>query len=204
MRDPIERLVSQYIHEWSCNRIHVDINQALEAHPELIQYSRYAYQLEGFIERYGSENILPVFFERIKENPESELRRIARFIGYAGEVQWRENVTRTNVSSERMRTNRFTGFLIKNNLLASLRRALVPRPVRDAVKKKMQMNERPELSEVSKSKLQSVFDEELGKIGELLGLRLTTQNYKTAIFSEQPEWCLNIDREKTASRYEYQ
>lgn len=204
MRDPTERLVSQYIHEWSCNRIHVDINKALDIHPELIHYSRYAYQLEPFVRLYGTQNILPVFFERIRDNPDSELRRIANFIGYTGSVKWDKNVARTNVSSNRLRTNRLTEFLIKNEFLASVRRTFVPRIIRDGVKKNMQMRQRPDLSQESKNKLQDVFDEELGKIGKLLGLTLTTQNYKTTILGSQPEWCHNEDRERAARRYEYQ
>jgi hypothetical protein len=48
MRDPIDRLVSQYIHEWSQRKITVSIDKAINEFPELIHYSRYYYQLQPY------------------------------------------------------------------------------------------------------------------------------------------------------------
>ena len=49
MRHPIERLVSQYVHEWSVRNVDCGIDAAVDTLPELIDYSRYAYQLRAIL-----------------------------------------------------------------------------------------------------------------------------------------------------------
>ncbi|WGL15257.1 sulfotransferase domain-containing protein [Microbulbifer bruguierae] len=203
MRDPIDRLISQYIHEWSCNNIHDEINRAVNKFPELIRYSCYAEQLKPFIDQYGVENILPVFFERIKKFPEDELVRIAKFIGYKGHAQWRESVSRANVSSERLRTNKFTNFLITNPILAAIRNSLIPHFIRDSVKSKMRMNNRPELTKTTKSKLEIIFNDDLSKLGTLLGITLTSDNYKSQVITQSLEWKIKKEQKMAARKYEY-
>src|SRR5262249_44070903 len=73
MRHPVDRLISQYLHECTQKTIRVPIDAALDRHPELIAYSRYSMQLEPFLTAYGPKNILPVFFERLVSHPEEEL-----------------------------------------------------------------------------------------------------------------------------------
>ena len=65
MRHPIERLMSQYVHELTAGRIAVGLREALGRHPELIDYSRYSMQLQPFVEAYGPGTVLPVFFSRL-------------------------------------------------------------------------------------------------------------------------------------------
>lgn len=82
MRHPINRLISQHIHECSQRTISVNINKAIFQHPELIKYSLYIKQLIPYVETFGSDKVLPVFFKAILVNPQKELDRICSFIGY--------------------------------------------------------------------------------------------------------------------------
>jgi hypothetical protein len=157
-RDPIERLVSQYIHEWTEGRISVPIDEAIEKHPELIAYSRYGYQLQPFVERFGRERILHIEFERMTAEPDATLKRIAAFLGAAGEVVWRGDLEAQNVSAERIRNFPLKSLIVDNPLATALRRALVPQGLRDRVKSKLQMRERPTLSEKTLGKLRAAFD----------------------------------------------
>ena len=84
MRHPIDRLMSQYVHELTAGRITVGVREAVERHPELIDYSRYAMQLQPFLDAYGFENVLPVFFPRLVTHSQAELERIGRFLGHDG------------------------------------------------------------------------------------------------------------------------
>ncbi|MBN8429469.1 sulfotransferase domain-containing protein [Microbulbifer salipaludis] len=203
MRDPIDRLVSQYIHEWSCNNIRVDINHAIDLYPELVKYSCYATQLSPYITHYGKENILPVFFERIKRNPAQELSRIAKFIGYKGEVAWIDAHAKTNVSSARLRTNAFTNFLIRNPILTMIRRTLVPATFRNSIKSRMQMSERPNLSAVSIRKLKATFDEELKILGTLFNTNLDCESYKKIVLEKPMEWSKPTDKADRGRIHKY-
>lgn len=157
-RDPVERLISQYIHEWTQGVIACGLDEAIEKHPELVAYSRYGYQLQPFIERFGRERILHVEFEHMTAEPDATLKRIAAFLGAKGDVQWRDDLEAQNVSAERIRAFPLKSLIVDNPVAAALRRTLVPRSVRDRVKSRLQMRERPQMSEKSRRTLQAMFD----------------------------------------------
>lgn len=157
-RDPIERLISHYIHEWTQGVITCGIEEAIEKHPELVAYSRYGYQLQPFIERFGAARILNVEFERMTAAPQATLEWIATFLGAKGEVRWRDDLEAQNVSAERIRTFPLKSLIVDNPVATALRRALVPRGLRDRIKSKLQMRERPELPEKIRRELRAVFD----------------------------------------------
>ena len=89
MRHPIDRLVSHYIHDWTENQVRGSIDQAVDRHPGLVDYGRYAMQLDPYLDAYGPENVLPLFFERLTRHPQETLEQVAGFLGL-GPVQWDE------------------------------------------------------------------------------------------------------------------
>ena len=187
MRHPVDRLISHYMHEWSQNVIDCDINDAITRYPELIDYSRYHYQLAPFFESFGQNRVMPVFFESMLSRPQQELERICKFINYNGVPVWQE-LEPQNVSRERIR--RFAGyeFLIENSVMRWLRRALVPKVLRSVVKSKFSMNKRPVLDAANIAMLRNVFDEDLALLGEKLGVQLCCRNYKTIVKSDMLAW----------------
>ena len=103
MRHPIDRLISHYLHEQFEWRMQMPIEEAINAHPELISYGCYSMQLEPFLDAYGAENILLIFFERFISKGQEELDRVCRFVGSQRQPRWVESLAATNVSNERMR-----------------------------------------------------------------------------------------------------
>ena len=62
MRDPIDRLISHYMHQWSQGVISCDIDQAIDDYPELIDYSCYGLQIKPLLWRpLAPEAVLPLF-----------------------------------------------------------------------------------------------------------------------------------------------
>jgi hypothetical protein len=64
MRNPLDRLVSHYMHEWTQRVLTVSLAKAIDDHPALIQFGQYAMQLEPYFEAFGKERVLPVFFDQ--------------------------------------------------------------------------------------------------------------------------------------------
>ncbi|MDJ0701709.1 MAG: sulfotransferase [Leptolyngbyaceae cyanobacterium MO_188.B28] len=188
MRHPVDRLVSQYIHEWSQCNITVDINQAIYSHPELIQYSQYSMQLKPYLDKFGPQNVLPVFMERFRSHPQEELERICRFIGYSAKPTWVEEITQQHLSNERMKKSAWRDFLVDAPILSLLRRTLVPKGVRTWVRSWWQMKKRPELEPVQQDYLQTIFDEDLSVLGTWLGVELNCQEFKSTVVKEPSEW----------------
>jgi Sulfotransferase domain len=188
MRHPIDRLVSHYIHQWSQNVFSCEINQAVDQYEELVAYSCYAKQLEPYIKAYGKENILPVFFESVKSQPQRELEKIARFIGYTQPVTWHEDLALQNVSNERIK--HFWGYdlLVESNIMTLLRRHLIPQFIRDRIKKNLTMNNRPVLDEAHIAKLTTAFNHDLKTLGAWLGVELNCDNFASIALSESLGW----------------
>jgi Sulfotransferase domain len=188
MRHPIDRLISHYIHQWSQNVFTCDINQTVDQYQELIAYSCYTRQLEPYINVYGKENILPVFFEAVKAHPQRELEKIARFIGYTQPVTWHEDLPLQNVSNERIK--RFWGYdlLVESEFMTSLRRNLIPQFIRDRIKKNLTMQSRPVLDEMRIKRLTTIFNDDLKILGSWLGLEINCDNFAAIALSESLNW----------------
>ena len=191
MRDPIDRLISQYIHHWTMRETSGSFDQCLQESDILVAYSEYHRQLRPYFDEFGQENVLPVFFDRIRKSPQSELERVCRFIGYRAQPQWKPDLSGQNESAARLRTNPMRDAIINAPVLSQLRRGLVPRKVRDGVKRLWQMKGRPRLSEQWRAKIVPRIDEDLQVLGDLMGIKLTCENFKVATTASQssPDWC---------------
>lgn len=181
MRHPIDRLVSHYIHEWSQNKFKCDINQAIDQYEELTAYSCYARQLEPYIKQYGVDNILPIFTEAIRQNPQKQLEKVADFLGYEADVLWRDELRSQNVSVQRVRRFKGYHYLVESKLMAFLRRLLVPKSVRTLVKKELTMHKRPEIDAARQAGLIELFDKELIALEGFLGVELSCATYKDKV-----------------------
>ena len=167
-RDPIARLISHYLHEWSMGVITCDLETALERHPELIAYSCYGMQIAPYVEAYGAARICLSSLERIEAAPQAELSRVAAFIGYPGAAVWQSAEARMNVSAERIRRFPGYGLLVDNPVAAGLRRVLVPKALRQAVKRRLQRRDRPELEPASRQRLVEIFARDQARLQALL------------------------------------
>ena len=194
MRHPIDRLVSHYIHEWSMGVYKCDINEAINTYPELIAYSRYAMQLTPYIESFGKEKLLPIFFDRLVKHSQDQLERVCKFIGYTQTPVWHEQLKAKNVSSKRIKKFPFYSLLIESSIAKALRRNLVPKKIRNKIKSKLRMQERPVISEENISKLEAIFDKDLAILGEWLGVDINCHNFKELNASHSLEWASDNDK----------
>ncbi|MDP1699403.1 MAG: sulfotransferase [Aestuariivirga sp.] len=178
MRHPIDRLVSQYIHQWSEREIVCSLGEAVVKHPELVAYSRYAYQLGPFFEAFGKDAVLPVFFESLAAAPQKELERVCRFIGYTGAPVWQHELTRENISERRIRKLPFHGALIESGIATALRRTFVPKPLRKFIATRLTIMKRPSLPAAVAKDLVQLFDDDLGKLDSWLGRKIRCETFR--------------------------
>jgi Sulfotransferase family len=188
MRHPVDRLVSHYIHEWSTGVYRCGFEEAIGKYPELVSYGCYAMQLEPYFEAFGRDAVLPVFFDRLLGEPQAELERICRFIGYRGQPVWMHDLKPDNVSSERIR--RFPGYrlLVDSGPATWLRRNFIPQGLRDAVKMKLRMRKRPALGVDARARLEAEFNSDLAQLGKWLGTDLDCKNFRQATSAASLNW----------------
>ena len=188
MRHPIDRLISQYMHEITLRNVSGDINDAIHEYPNLVHYSKYAMQLEPYIERFGFRGILPAFFERLKATPQSELERICEYIGYSGTPKWNFAMKAQNASNERVMKGPLMDFLRTSPATAGIRK-LMPDSMKTKLKKAISPNaEKPQLTPENFQFLKSVFDEDLARLGQWMGLDLSCDTFTAAVTEQVPNW----------------
>ena len=190
MRDPIDRVVSQYIHEWTMRLTDAPINRAVDELPILMDYSRYAMQLAPWFEAYGKDRVLPVFFERFTSEPQCELERVAAFLELSQPLRYEEGGDAINASAQRVRTSAWRDRLVENPVLSTLRRSLLPKSWRTWVRSRWAMRARPELSDTLRQRLARELDPDMQKLGEWLGRDITCATWKQAVCEgDAPDWC---------------
>lgn len=81
LRNPIERMVSAYLHWVAEGREERPIDRAFEEDLNYLHMSRYAYQLERFLEHFPRERVQLVISERLRDERAAVLDEIFRFIG---------------------------------------------------------------------------------------------------------------------------
>lgn len=156
IRNPMARIVSHYIHAWSEGWLTEPLETALETYPRLVDYGLYGWQVAPWIEAFGQEAVLLTSLERQKAEPQAELARVAAHIGLKGPVTL-PGVDAQNVSSERVRKLPLHGLLVDHPVSAALRRNLVPKALRTAIRNARKIKDRPAIPEAARPGLEARF-----------------------------------------------
>ena len=177
MRHPVDRLISHYMHQWSEGVISCDINQAIDRYPELVDYSCYGMQITPYLQEFGHKAVLPLFFDDLKTNKDKALNGVGEFIGCTQPLTWIDDLAQDNQSSQRIR--RFYGYelLVNSRPMAWLRKNLIPQALRNRIKKRLTMQQRPQISDVQREHITEIFDRDLKVVGDWLGIELTCDSF---------------------------
>lgn len=160
IRNPLERAVSHYIHEWTEARMGGDPVAEFARHPEMAEYGCYAMQIAPFIDAFGKNRVYLTSLEQIKQDPDAEFARITAFLGLPDGLRWQHAQKAQNVSADRARRIPLQGLLIDNPVARTLRQRLVPKSLRQKVRQSLTMQGRPALPEDLKIDLMARFLED--------------------------------------------
>lgn len=81
MRHPIARAISHHHFDVAMGWSSLDFDAELERNPYFIDGSRYAYQLEPWLNTFGPDRLLPIKFEHFIKSRSDVARQIAHFAG---------------------------------------------------------------------------------------------------------------------------
>jgi hypothetical protein len=188
MRHPIDRLMSQYAHEWTKRRVSGPISEAIQTNPELVAYSQYAMQLEPYLEYFGPDRVLPVMFDALITRSQETLNQVCQFIGLGGTPQWDDAKAHENASSQRLRTSPVRDWLADAPLLRSIRHRMIPPSMNERIKRLWKLNEQPRLLPEEGMQLKDIFDRDLERLGLWLGLPISCDNFKDTGRTATPTW----------------
>jgi len=188
IRHPVDRLVSHYVHGWTEGWYRGDLERAIDEDTTLVAYGRYAMQLRPWLDRFGPEQVLLVAYDGIRTRPQEELARIGAFLGLSKCPTWVEAREPTNVSANRMRRSRFKSWFVDPAWATALRRAFVPKALRERIRARHQMTSRPELRPERRRRLEEIFDEDLATLSTWLGREIRCGNFTEATLGEPLSW----------------
>lgn len=86
VRNPVERAISHHYHMLRAGDISIGIDRAIRDVPDLIDYGRYASQLEPWIGIFGLDKIRVVCFEDYVSHRPKTVAQVSRFLGVSPNV----------------------------------------------------------------------------------------------------------------------
>jgi hypothetical protein len=87
LRNPVERIRSQYVHFVDRGREDRPLHQAVAENPIYLDSSRYAFQIETYLEHFDRQRLLVLSSEDLRHNRRAVLRRVFDFIGVDPQVE---------------------------------------------------------------------------------------------------------------------
>lgn len=88
VREPLGRALSQHHHALAHGNAQAEADVALRRHDKFLDYSRYAMQIEPWLEAFGPQQVLALRFEDFIADREAIVRRVCEFLDVeAGELR---------------------------------------------------------------------------------------------------------------------
>ncbi len=191
VRDPVERIVSHYMERrldgFESRPLEEVLTEDLE-NPEMNSYicrSRYALQVERWLDRYPREQLLVVPFEDLRDRRFPTLQRIFRFLGVADSFVSEGFEYNANPSLERREPRPVMAALERRRRRRGRRmritgaRQVLPGPVRGAVRRSwrrlsLRPTDRPELTPEMRKRLADLVRPDAARLRELTGERFAS------------------------------
>lgn len=134
VRDPVARIISHHYHAYSNGQMSADINQAVVAHADLLDFTRYAMQLEPWIDTFGTERLRIVVFENYVEDRLGVNASICEFLGIDAEPSLIDTQSVYNKGETRALSTRFWQRVARSSSYRRLVRPWLPMNVKDRLR----------------------------------------------------------------------
>lgn len=132
-RDPVARIKSHLAHDFGVGRIRSDdFDKAVREDARYISWSNYEFQLEPWVDAFGTDAILRLSFETFIANRSQEVTKVCQHIGVQpNAILDIKSVSNPRGSQRRPRTPGVSRFLTSDVYRKRLR-SLVPQAMKDA------------------------------------------------------------------------
>ena len=85
VRNPVERMRSQFLHQKLLGEESDPVERALRVNPSYLDFSRYAYQLDQYLDVFPREHVLVLVSEELRSDRANAMARVYRFLGLGEE-----------------------------------------------------------------------------------------------------------------------
>lgn len=171
MRDPVERIISNYSHELVRGNIQTSPDATVLTDPGYVNRSRYAVQLRPYFERFSPEQILLLVFEEYVANPTLVLQQIIEFLGITKGCFEETEMTVANKSTGSWTLkNDYMRQMVTTNTFQRFR-PMIPVAARQSVKRLFsnRLDEKPHFSAELRSALRQLLADDICAVEQFLG-----------------------------------
>ena len=181
LRNPADRAFSHYLMDYRLGLIsdsfEVIINRTSKAkhahifYQQYIKVSKYYHQLSRYFNVFDNESILIIDYDDFKNDISNTLTNIYGFLNISNKFPVNINEKHNTFSMPRHNFIRriYSFFVLRNTL-----NYLIPKTLKKGIRKILFMNDRkPELSTVSRKKLNELFEKDIENLELLLNKDLT-------------------------------
>jgi hypothetical protein len=165
VRDPISRMVSQYVHNYTKRAEHRDMaTTVLDPKKTYLNRSRYMFQLEQVLPYYEPDKILVIDSGDLRDDRLPTLQRIFRFVGVDDSFDSKKYKEEKHRTADKERLNRFGAWALNNLSRPNYNRLrrFVPRLIGKPI-------ERPELDDDLRDELVGRLKEDADRLREFTG-----------------------------------
>jgi len=134
VRDPFERVLSEHRYAASQGRAPAQLAAALHGSPQMVERSRYAYQLAPWLEQFPRDSLRIVVFEDYVKNREATVRALFEFLGAPTPAGYRLPDAQ-NSTSDVIVARGFLQRMVRTQLYRRVVRDIVPAAIRDRAKR---------------------------------------------------------------------
>lgn len=175
VRDPIDRIVSHYMHIYERGYISIGLEETVRTLPIMLNVSRYQAQVLPFIERFGRDRVLLLRFDQLMKERDVTLAKVAAFAGLRADGFPAESVH----SNPSLGGNKTLNWADHPPRWARWVRTLTPAPVRERVWNRITRDRsrvfttKPELSTEWKEAVMRLLETDVLALEALTGWDLT-------------------------------
>ena len=179
VRDPIDRIVSHYLHQWYARRVNETLSSILSdlsgiKAKHYLNASSYYLQLSQYLDFYELSNIYIISLESLKGSPEETMRGVFRFLEVDDTCVLPQDFTVFNATKAKFRTNKFGYLLLSKSTplrqLVSIPRRLLPHELKRRIRPLLSEKQgRPAIESHVRELLKSSLREDINRFRKLTG-----------------------------------
>jgi len=181
LRDPVGRTFSHYLNWKRTGKIKISFEEVVEKFLDknnndeqlerMIHVSMYYEQVKRYLEIFGKENVKILIFEETVKDIKNTIKKIFKFLEVQAEPP--ENVEGQYAAYSEPLGSIGTS-IAQNKIISKITKKILPGTKREQLLRTLlnKKGEKPELSDTTKKKLQSVFHDDVKKLEKLLGRSL--------------------------------